>query len=173
MNKTTLWVIAAVIVAAAVYFGIVRNYGSVAYHTPTPTTVATSTRTNTPVPTSLSYTNKQFGFDLDLPASWKGYKVFSSEGSQGVGAPTYLDFAMPTTDKTKSVNTSTGTLSGYVAILTITAISKDRNYQGAGIKITEDSENVYYYSINKDLPKDLRVLNFEIPKVISSFSLGK
>ncbi len=120
----------------------------------------------------IVYTNAQYNFSLTLPATWKGYKVFSSYGSQGVGAPTYLAFAMPTSDKTKCVVSVTDEVCGYAAPLTITVIAKDRQGNMGGTKITEDSTNAYYYSMYSDynkLPNDLKSINFEIPKVISSF----
>lgn len=134
----------------------------------------TQTQQTTPNPTNEPtgwkvYTNTQFGFQLTFTDAWEGYKVFSSEGSQGVGAPTYLAFSLPTADKSSSVNNVTDNISGYAAPFTITIIAKDRAYQGTSARITQDSNNVYYYNTNKNLPKDLQGKNFEIPKIISTF----
>lgn len=118
-----------------------------------------------------TYTNSQYGFELALTDAWKGYKVFSHEGSQGVGSPTYLDFSVPTTDRSRSIINVSGSVAGYAAPLTITIIAKDVNYQGTGTKIAEFNDSVYYYSINTDLPSDLKTINFEIPLVISTFKL--
>lgn len=118
---------------------------------------------------NYNYVNSEYNFQLTLTNAWKNYKVFISQGSQGVGAPTYLEFSLITSDKSRNVMNVTDEIFGYAAPLAITIISKDRNYQGIGVKITEDNENTYYYTINKDLPTDLRGINFEIPKVISTF----
>lgn len=115
------------------------------------------------------------GFQLTFTDAWKGYKVFSSEGSQGVGAPDYIDFSMPTSDKTQCVQNVTDEVCGYAQIFEITIIAKDRNYQGTGVKITQDNDNAYYYSISisNNLPDDLQRINFEAPKVISTFKFIK
>ncbi len=132
--------------------------------TPTPKVETASWKT---------YKNSRFGFEITLTDAWKGYGVFSSEGSQGVGAPTYLEFSLLTTDKSRSVINVTDYVYGYAAPLTITVIAKDRNYQGTGVKITQDNDNAYYYTINNDLPNDLQRINFEIPKIISTFKFTK
>lgn len=119
------------------------------------------------------YRNDKFGFELQLTDAWKGYKVFSSEGSQGVGAPTYLQFILPTVDKTKCVIDVTDEVCGYVAPFSIIVIAKDRdNTSMVDGKIGEYKGNVYYYSIYthfNPLPEDLASKNFEIPKIISTF----
>lgn len=120
-----------------------------------------------------TYANSRFGFELTFTDAWKGYRTFSSEGSQGVGAPTYLEFSLLTTDKSRSVINVTDYVYGYAAPLTITIIAKDRSYQGTGVKITQDNDNAYYYTINNDLPNDLQQINFEILKIISTFKFTK
>jgi hypothetical protein len=124
---------------------------------------------------SITYTNSKYGFELQLTDAWKGYKVFSSQGSTGVGSPTYLAFAMPSSDKSKCVANVTDEVCGYVAPFTITVIAKDRQDNISGsTKIAEDTANAFYYNLYahyNELPADLSKINFEIPKVISTFML--
>ena len=137
---------------------------------------------NTPVKTTnetsdwKTYVNPELGFRITLTDAWKGYKVFSSQGSQGVGAPTYLQFSMPTSDKTKCVMSVTDEVCGYVAPFTIIIIAKDRSVSTVDGKITEDKNNAYYYSLYNhfnELPNDLNKIDFEIPKIISTFKFTK
>jgi len=137
------------------------------------TTTQDQTVQATPTPKDETMNGQVYaggGFELTLTNAWKGYKVFHSQGSNGVGAPDYYYFSMSTTDKTQAVINVTDEVYGYAAPLTITVIAKDRKV-GAGVKITEDANSAYYYSINKNLPTDLAKINFEIPKVISTFKL--
>lgn len=169
VNTILVVIVVIIILAGAVgYFALVKKTTPIAKQTPA--------LTPTPKPETTSwktYTNSRFGFQLTLTDAWKNYKVFSSEGSQGVGAPTYLDFSLSTTDKLRSVTSVTDSIYGYAAPLKITIIAKDRNYQGTGIKITQDSDNAYYYTVNDNLPDDLKQINFEIPRIISTFKLKK
>lgn len=169
MKKFLLIIPAILLLAAAC-----SQQAGVQQNTQTSNPPAQQQTTQTPTPTNETaawkiYTNTRFGFQLTFTDAWKSYKVFSSEGSQGVGAPTDLEFSLLTTDKSRSVINVTDNISGYASPLTITIIAKDRNYQGTGVKITQDNNNSYYYTINKDLPKDLQGLNFEVPKIISTF----
>ncbi len=120
-----------------------------------------------------TYQNEKFGFELTLTDAWKGYKVFSSEGSQGVGSATFLQFAVPTVDKTKCVMQVTDEVCGYVAPFSIMVVNKDKsNVSTVDGKITEDKDRVYYYSTYTHfnaLPEDVSKINFEIPKILSTF----
>ncbi len=107
------------------------------------------------------YVNSDHHFQITLTNAWKGYEVVSTQGSQGIGSPTYLAFSVP------------DFRDGYEAPFTITIFEKEdgRTYQGTGVKITEDSQNSYYYVVNEDLPDELKSINFNIPKVISTFKI--
>lgn len=173
MNKQKGSVNIVLVIVIIILLGIVGYFAFIRKSTPIPQQTSNNSATQEKTVSGNTYKNDRFGFELNLTNSWKGYKVFSSEGSQGVGAPTYLEFAMPTTDKSRSVMSVTDEISGYASPLTITIIAKDRSYHGTGVKITEDSDNAYYYTINKDLPSDLQGINLEIPKIISSFKFSK
>lgn len=120
-----------------------------------------------------TYRNDEYGFEITMTDAWKGYKVFEFEGGQDIGAPTYLHFAMPTSDKTKYVVSSTDTMYGYVAPFTIVIISKDREtVTMTDGSLGEDDANLYGYSLYShfnELSEDLKNIDFEIPKVISTF----
>ncbi len=120
----------------------------------------------------LTYKNQEYGFKLSFPPTWEGYKVFISSGSNGVGAPTYLSFSMPTVDKLSFVASQTEQVYGYASIFEITVIAKERQYQGTGTKMAEDKDNVYYYTVN-GVPGDLKNINFETQKIISTFEFIK
>lgn len=127
----------------------------------------------TPIADGMTYQNEKYGFELTLTEAWKGYKVFSYEGSQGVGSPTFLQFAVPTVDKTKCVMQVTDEVCGYVAPFSIMVVNKDtNNVSTVDGKITEDKDRVYYYSTYTHfnaLPEDVSKINFEIPKILSTF----
>ncbi|MBX4191659.1 MAG: hypothetical protein KW804_02580 [Candidatus Doudnabacteria bacterium] len=135
-------------------------------HEPTTTTLSVVAPS-----AAVVYTNSKYAFSLTMTSAWKGFQVYTSEGSQGVGSPTYLAFSMPTSDTTKSVTDATSQVKNYSDIFTIVVIGKDKKYTGTGIKIGEDSTSVFYYTTNANLPTDLKKVNFEIPKVIASFKL--
>lgn len=126
-----------------------------------------------------TYANAEYGFELQLSYPWKGYKVFSSEGSQGVGHPTYLQFSMPTLDKTKCVQSVADEVCGYAQIFEITIYDKNiwdqmsADQKKWGQILGQNSDFVYIYGVRPvELPNDLRDTNFDISRSISTFKFN-
>jgi hypothetical protein len=130
-----------------------------------------------------TYRNNEYGFGLTLTDAWKNYEVIQSGGSQGVGDPRYFQFSMPTSDKTKHVSTMNVDVKSYSDIFAITIYRKDiwdqmPKDQKAGYQILgQNSQFVYTYypssSIAGELPSDLKNINFEISKILSTFKFTK
>lgn len=149
-------------------------------HEPTLTTLGQAPNLSNPAEDWKNYSNEKFGFSLTFLDSWKNYKVYSSEGSQGVGTPTYLSFSMPTTDKSQCVQSVTEQVCGFTSILQITVYPLT-NWTLMSADQKKDvlvlGQNTDYVFVNGaeqvNLPEDLKSINFELPKVISSFKLTK
>lgn len=118
-----------------------------------------------------TYRSETYGFELTVTDAWKGYKVFTTQGSQGVGAPDYIAFSMPTADQSSCVMQVTDEVCGYSAVLTVTVVQKDRAAGFSGNVIAEDNGVEYLYNTTADLPTDLKNVRFDIPQVVSSFKL--
>ncbi|MDP3993757.1 MAG: hypothetical protein U1C57_03505 [Candidatus Doudnabacteria bacterium] len=120
------------------------------------------------------YTNSRFGFQLTFTDAWQGYKVFSSEGSQGVGRPTYIQFSLPTSDKSSTVINVTDEMYGYFAPLTITIYPKEiwdmmPDGQKSGWKVLGQTATDIYLTRNATSGPD----NFNVAEVLTTFKLTK
>jgi len=125
-----------------------------------------------------TYSDAQYGFSLVLTDAWSGYKVFTSQGSQGVGHPDFFEFAMPTTDRTQCVASMTDEVCGYTEIMRLTVYARDI-WDGIGdarkfntFLDQNDSIVVLGDASPATLPDDLKGINFTIPQVLSTFGFA-
>lgn len=112
---------------------------------------------------SILYTNNNLGFELTLPAQWKGYKAEETSN--------LVLLYLPTSDK----NWPSRTQDGYAFVLGIQAYPKPQfntnsdftpeNYLG------ENSKYVFTTSSFQDTPSDLINFDFRLGQIISSFRL--
>lgn len=171
---------------------LLAAYGAYAYYSQmwpfasvvpvyTATPMASASISPTPDTTGWQvYTNSTFGFELKLPATWQDYVVMTSQGSQGVGRPDYVEFAMPTADQTKCTMNLTNEVCGYAEIMRVTVYSKDiwdnmSPQQTSGLVVLGQNANVVVLggAASGALPDDLKAVDFSISKVLSTFRFTK
>jgi len=119
------------------------------------------------------YNNTEYGFQLTFTEAWKGYKV-EKESDRSLAMTRYLLFKVPTSDS------SYGDLSGYATRLSIgifplsewKQLHTERNSRIPDV-VAQNETYVFVYSSWQDPPKDLREVNFELQKVISTFKLNQ
>ena len=117
-----------------------------------------------------TYCNDEYGFDLTLSDAWRGYEVHEKThpAHQNV---IILYFRVPTT------MTNYGDRSGYADRLAIgvwpTSVWEDTATEllAHGVFIAADDKYVFDYSQWQKPPDDLRDIDFDIYKVISTFRL--
>jgi len=114
-----------------------------------------------------TYTNSDHGFQITVTNAWKGYKVFLTHGQDGTD---YYQFAMPTTDKTKCLLDGPTQVCGYASIIILNLSNSTQTKPGF---IAQKSGVTYSYLAGVNLPKDLASTNFDIPKVVSTFTFTK
>lgn len=174
--------ISAPIIGVLIVFGGFAIYkisaSALFHHTPAPvsspssiplksSTVATSKPADWHV-----YTNTEYGFQLILTDAWKGYRVIETH-DQSNSDIHYLYFQIPTKDQ------NYGDHSGYAAPFSIGVWPKSVWEQllqssggeigPAGHKIATRENLVFVATPWQDPPTDIWNINFEVPKIISSF----
>lgn len=132
------------------------------------------------------YKNDRYGFQINLTDAWNGYKVTEQDDSLGYR----VQFSVPTTDPEAKK------LIPNFPLLTILVWPKSEwdNYNSDNsrpkptIKLITEKDGQYFVwlsyqeldaeiknTVQKDSPKDAngKYIDFEIPKVVSSFKFYK
>ena len=127
-------------------------------------------------------TNTKYKFTLTLNDAFQNYKwrEIPSTSFQ----TSFIRFYMPTSDTTVNEDSNLG--GRYADIFSIVvytpaqwaevqkaANESTQNLKANDTKITEDTNYVYAYEINKTLPTDLDSKDFKIPSIIQTFKLTK
>jgi hypothetical protein len=101
-----------------------------------------------------NYDNKDYGFGLTFPESWKGYVVSDSSGD---GGTRYFTFGLETSD-TAWINATSSTV---VPIFTIGAYTKS-TWESVKTEIIaptylgENAKHIFAYTTGQDAPEDVR-----------------
>ncbi len=124
-------------------------------------------------PSSLTYRDNQYGFELTLPSTWKGYKVLKSIDTEGYVS---IAFIVSTSDPHWTANDP---LAGYFAPFNLDIYTKDLwaaiQKNGGGHNeapnipnlLGSNSKYEIGYSLPQDAPEDLYKTNFGVANGIS------
>jgi len=109
------------------------------------------------------YTNAQYGFQLTLPETWKGYKVVEEKGG--------ASFLMPISGKENEYKELFG--------INIYTLAQWQNAKASAtakglVLIAQGDKYAYAYFLTKDtVSTDLKAAAADVTKIIKSFELTK
>ncbi len=126
---------------------------------------------------SITYTDSKFGYQLTLPAIWRGYKAVNITAPKELlqGTSGLTEFCIPTTDQ---IWMSGDCPDGFAGIFSVTAYTpaqwaaanKESTLGGPGLTLLGRTAKYYFaYSHGNDVPLDIIDKNLNETAIFDSF----
>ena len=138
-------------------------------------TTTTDTTTPTKTASPLSYTNATYGFSMEFPATWKGYK-FKEAKLEGMVMTYYVE--LPSSDASFAAGDSTAD-AGYYSPFAISVYTLEQWDEVAGVDgphdtlITKSDKYAFAWSPSNGVPASdfTEQMQKDIAGIIASFKL--